>query len=686
MYLWFRSLILLACLGTFIPSAMGQLVVGTNDSVDGPVSIQNSDGSFTPLFGEDAEGLAWDGSMFHGSNGSQYWTAPLIGPATIIDSFRPANDTSSIQVVSGLAFGNGTLFATDTSGTINSSNPEGIYSVAANGNSTILFNFAAAEINNLYQIQGLAFNPDDGLLYGTSDDSESRGLVRINIQNQTIELVAPYPNDEVDIDGLAIGDGIAYLIDDDDSSPGGGPGLFYSYDLSQGNNGAFVSFAAPWIGSESNSSGAFMASAPPEPDLAVLLIPDSFNDRVAAFSPVDGSVIDLNFIAADGILDQPFNAIDSGRGTIFISDDDCIFEYGLDGKFISTFAGPDQGLGNVRGLTVQGDSLFVNVTQGADSVDEFNLITGVQSTWTTTNLNSNQDITFRANDVLIGNFFTDNIERYDLDGNFLSTFHDSDGETSIDFPQQIIEASNGDVLIGGLVTPAGLYRFDADGNFISLSSIFDLGVRGVHELENGNFLIATSLGVLTFNPVTNQSAVVTTDMDGVWNFIEKVDVFSSGPTTETVPAASLNTLRGVLVSGDVTSVMESNDTYLKYNPGFTISPAEAPVWLIFDAALSTDTPAELELTIEATANTFGLTQTTEMFDFNSGQYVEIDVQPSTFNMDTVISIDVTGQIGDFVEPGTGAVRTRAGWRRTGFTLIFPWTVCIDNVAWNATSN
>ena len=74
--------------------------------------------AYTPLFQEDAEALAWDGTQFHGSNGNGYWTAPLNGPATLVlnadgveEGFDPG--AGAVQTITGLAFGNGTLFGSD---------------------------------------------------------------------------------------------------------------------------------------------------------------------------------------------------------------------------------------------------------------------------------------------------------------------------------------------------------------------------------------------------------------------------------------------------------------------------------------------------------------------------------------------------------------------------------------------
>lgn len=249
-----------------------QLVVGTQDAGQTSVSLQATagSGSYTPLFQQDARALAWDGNQFHGSSGitgtsgNNYWTAPLNGPATIVGRYAP-NGTNSFQAIDGLAFGNGVLYGSDTAGNATSDSPEGIYTIDSNGNTTTLCNFVDLGLQDLLSIGGLAFNSDDGLLYGTNDDSNMQGLVSIDPHDCEVELIAAYPNGEADIDGLAVGNNTAWLIDDDAGSPGGGPGLFYSYDLSQGTNGSFDSFAGAWSSNEAISSGAWITETVPEP-------------------------------------------------------------------------------------------------------------------------------------------------------------------------------------------------------------------------------------------------------------------------------------------------------------------------------------------------------------------------------------------------------------------------------------
>jgi hypothetical protein len=72
-----------------------------------------------------------------------------------------------------------------------------------------------------------------------------------------------------------------------------------------------------------------------------LLIPDWTNDRVCAFSPVDGSLINANFIPTNTTLfDSPKYALPTPLGTILVSDQlkDAIHEFDGFGNYIRTIA------------------------------------------------------------------------------------------------------------------------------------------------------------------------------------------------------------------------------------------------------------------------------------------------------------------------------------------------------------
>jgi hypothetical protein len=86
--------------------------------------------------------------------------------------------------------------------------------------------------------------------------------------------------------------------------------------------------------------------------------------------------------------------------------------------------------------------------------------------------------------------------------------------------------------------------------------------------------------------------------------------------------------------------------------------------------------------VEASANSPGLWQTIEMFNFVSGQYEQVEAQLASFNADSVLVVDLTKNAVQYIETGTGTVQARIGWKSNGIVLAFPWTICIDQVVWS----
>jgi hypothetical protein len=108
---------------------------------------------------------------------------------------------------------------------------------------------------------------------------------------------------------------------------------------------------------------------------------------------------------------------------------------------------------------------------------------------------------------------------------------------------------------------------------------------------------------------------------------------------------------------------------------------EPAVWVVFNGTLPSDSPSSLSVNIESAVNTVGLTQTIELFNFNSQQFEQVDSRDGSFDVDEVVTIDLTGNIANYVQPGTGNIQTRVGWRATGPTLFYPWTVRLDQLFW-----
>ena len=227
----------------------------------------------------------------------------------------------------------------------------------------------------------------------------------------------------------------------------------------------------------------------------VLLIPDSAGDKIWAFDPYDGSLLADDYIPDDGRLIQPISVTDSGYGTLLISDEiaDAVFEYAVTGKLLRVVADAADGLDALQGITVRYGSAYVG-SRTSRSIFEIDLFDGGISVWAA-NVGTPRDIVFRAKDALITNSDSEanggeNIERYGLDGLFIETFHDSDGVTGIDFPQQLQVETDGSILAAGFTTPRGLYSYDATGNEIAARTNLITSPRGVVRLGNGQLLYA----------------------------------------------------------------------------------------------------------------------------------------------------------------------------------------------------
>ena len=139
-------------------------------------------------------------------------------------------------------------------------------------------------------------------------------------------------------------------------------------------------------------------------------------------------------------------------------------------------------------------------------------------------------------------------------------------------------------------------------------------------------------------------------------------------------ATDFSVFRGNTVNAALGDFSESDDAYGEFTPGFILNSAEAPVWLIFDAVAND--PAEL--LVESSANTPGLASTVEAFNWSTSSYDVIGVTPESFNSDATNEYEIDPEV--HVDAG-GEVRSRVGWRQVGFTLLFPWQVRVDQVAW-----
>ncbi len=249
-------------------SAMAGLVgdfvfIGVDDSTVSSYLVDpNNMASMTPVsLGVEVWGAAGDDASqtLYISEGStlsrwNYNGFGEIGSGTLITGAT----SGATLVMEGLGFMNGVLYGSRVGNTV--ADPEGIYSidpVTAQATLVHAYPTTTGQANS-------GFDAGNGLFYATDDGTATRSLASYDPNNGFVrEHVASYPAGETDIDGLAIGGGAAWLLEDDASATGN----LYRWDF---GTQTYSMQATPWATSEVFSGAAYI-SIVPEPGTFVAL-------------------------------------------------------------------------------------------------------------------------------------------------------------------------------------------------------------------------------------------------------------------------------------------------------------------------------------------------------------------------------------------------------------------------------
>ena len=250
----------------------------------------------------------------------------------------------------------------------------------------------------------------------------------------------------------------------------------------------------------------------------LLLVPESTNDRIMAFDPITGDLVDADFVPADPTnLSTPIEVILSASGdSLLVSDqiDDVVQEYSLDGMYLGVFApagGADTSiLDNLRGMALRPNgNLLVSVGGGAndDAIAEFDTAGNYLGNFVANGaggLDSPFDVSpvavttgaLTVGEWLVAGITSDAIHRYDAAGGPLT-----DLAAINTFPEQVFQiptgVNAGNVLIANFNgTQEGVVELDPNGGLVGTYDPPTLGgYRGVYELPNGNLLTTNGGGV-----------------------------------------------------------------------------------------------------------------------------------------------------------------------------------------------
>ena len=236
----------------------------------------------------------------------------------------------------------------------------------------------------------------------------------------------------------------------------------------------------------------------------LLLVPDSTSDRVMAFDPITGNLVDADFVPADPTnLATPKSAILSASGTgVLVADqiDDVVQEYDLDGNYVRVFA-PAGGvnnaiLDNILGIDLRPNgNLLVPVASGANPGLRRRVRHQRQlprQLHRQRRRRPGQCLRrLAAGDRLAGpSIDSDNVLRYDSTGAPLGVF-----APALSFGEQINGPATATSWSPTSATPnTGVMEFTPAGALVGVYSVVT-GNRGVYELPNGNILTSNGSGV-----------------------------------------------------------------------------------------------------------------------------------------------------------------------------------------------
>lgn len=237
-----------------------------------------------------------------------------------------------------------------------------------------------------------------------------------------------------------------------------------------------------------------------------VIMPDSTNNRLVAFSPFDGSVINPNMFGLAG--GTPIHAMQVGN-EIWVSEQvgDRISRWDFAGNPLGAISG---GLDNIRGMGLINNRVYVTnfgTANGAPGpavviYDTSGNNLGSFSTATTAP-GPFGILEYRGGMLVSSSSANDDIHSYQLDGTSRGTFHNS---TTLNFAEQMDYATNGNVLVAGFSSNNIVRLNENDGSVIS--TFVASGARGVYQLRNGNIMWTNSSGAHVYDVNTGASTLV----------------------------------------------------------------------------------------------------------------------------------------------------------------------------------
>lgn len=266
------AVLLIPLLGVF-SHARAQIIIATDDPTEGIWAMDvNTNQVYKALDGFGASAMAVDRAnsiLYFMPNTVSLWKwdySNLSNSPEFIGTVRNPGNTSNLSVV-GLGYDavNNILYA--SRGLDSAAGPTGFYRVSVADASTEL----AFAVSNQYRFEGMDYDVSTNRFFAGSDLSPSgagiEGIYEVHFDTNTISFLAPYPDNTAttpaDLDGMAVGEGKIYLVEDK-AVQAGGRIYVYNYITGEYEEPLLV----PWFFSETFSAGTWA------PELFEAVIPE----------------------------------------------------------------------------------------------------------------------------------------------------------------------------------------------------------------------------------------------------------------------------------------------------------------------------------------------------------------------------------------------------------------------------
>lgn len=153
-----------------------------------------------------------------------------------------------------------------------------------------------------------------------------------------------------------------------------------------------------------------------------------------------------------------------------------------------------------------------------------------------------------------------------------------------------------------------------------------------------------------------------------------------GPAYMTVNPDEFAVTRGVLVSGGLTELGESDDQRMVIQERPPFSLLDPSIRLEMSGTAPTDTIVRVGFVLETSASFNNIPQVVRLYDFTGGGWEVVDQRFTTLPDEAIEFTELT-EAARFVEPGTRRVQARLDWLNPGNTLFPGWVVRIDQFVW-----